>query len=55
MYVQVEATSVAVGAYVDAKYTASSPPESSVVVMGKWTVAGCAGWLMVKIIVLLMN
>jgi hypothetical protein len=55
MYVQVEATSVAVGAYVDAKYTASSPPESSVVVMGKWTVAGCAGWLMVKNIVLLMN
>lgn len=40
MYVQVEATVEAVGANVDAKYTASRPAVSNVVVIGKWTVAG---------------
>lgn len=40
---KVEATSVEVGAYVDRKYTASSAPVRTVVVMGKWTVAGCLG------------
>jgi hypothetical protein len=37
---QVEATVVVVGAYVDKKYTASRPPVKTVVVMGKCTVAG---------------
>jgi hypothetical protein len=43
-----EDTAVAVGAYVEAKYTASRPPVNSVVVMGKCTVEGWAGWLMLK-------
>jgi hypothetical protein len=45
----VEATIDAVGPNMDAKYAASRPPVSTVVVIGKWTVAGCAGWLIVAI------
>lgn len=41
---QVEATRLEVGAYVERKNMASSAPVSKVVVMGKWTVAGCLGW-----------
>jgi len=49
-FLQEDATAVAVGAYVDKKYTASSPPVNKVVVIGKWTVAGCAGWLMLSVV-----
>jgi hypothetical protein len=42
-YIQVDATKVAVGAYVDKKYTASRPAVSNDVVMGKWTKGGCFG------------
>lgn len=46
--IQAEATAPDVGAYFERKYTASRPPVSRVVVMGKCTVAGCVGWLIVK-------
>jgi hypothetical protein len=46
---QADATALEVGAYVERKYTASRPPERRVVVMGKWTVAGCVGWLILRI------
>jgi len=46
--VQAEATALDVGAYFERKYTASRPPVSRVVVMGKCTVAGCVGWLILK-------
>jgi hypothetical protein len=45
-----DATRPAVGAKVEAKYAASSPAVKSVVVMGKWTVAGWAGWLILNIV-----
>jgi hypothetical protein len=45
MDVQAEATAPEVGAYFERKYTASRPPVNRVVVMGKCTVAGCVGWL----------
>lgn len=38
-----EAMAVEVGPYLESQYIASRPPVRSVVVMGKWTVAGCVG------------
>ena len=48
--IQAEATTDEVGPYVDKKYTASSAPVRRVVVIGKWTVAGCVGWLIVMLL-----
>jgi hypothetical protein len=45
---QADATAPEVGAYVERKYTASRPPVRRVVVMGKWTVAGWVGWLILR-------
>ena len=47
---QVEATAPEVGAYLERKYTASRAPVRKVVVMGKCTVAGCVGWLILVFI-----